>query len=338
METLAFYSYKGGIGRSLLLVNAARFLVSLGKGVVALDLDFEAPGLHYVFGRVASPEGVPERTGGAVPYLLATAQGAASPPPLEEHIFDVPVPPGSSGWLRLMPAGPAPERVYWTALKKLGEQVRFDDSSGQGLLTLLDLHARIADELKPDYLLIDVRPGVTELGGLATSVLADSVVCTFVANQESLDGTFIVAEALKAAPRLEGQRPVRIVPVLVRTKSEPLGEGSFAAGVKRLVALGEGGEGRGKERSPIVLKVQRPPGSHLRILAESIFSRQIYEMVFEPTLRDLLDEYIDALKDGKLGKVRWVRLRGYWSFWSAVLAQMPISTVKTIYKIWKVAR
>ncbi|MFL6203305.1 MAG: hypothetical protein ACJ76J_29415 [Thermoanaerobaculia bacterium] len=50
METLAFYSYKGGVGRSLLLANAARFLASLGKGVVALDFDFEAPGLHYKLG------------------------------------------------------------------------------------------------------------------------------------------------------------------------------------------------------------------------------------------------------------------------------------------------
>ena len=103
---VAFYSYKGGVGRSLLLANAARFLVSRGKGVVALDLDFEAPGLHYMFGSAASPEGASGRMGGAVPYLLATAQGAASPPPLDEHVLEIPVPPGSTGWLRLMPAVP----------------------------------------------------------------------------------------------------------------------------------------------------------------------------------------------------------------------------------------
>jgi len=50
VETVAFYSYKGGVGRSLLLANAARFLATLGKGVVALDFDFEAPGLHYKLG------------------------------------------------------------------------------------------------------------------------------------------------------------------------------------------------------------------------------------------------------------------------------------------------
>jgi len=253
VETLAFYSYKGGVGRSLLLANAARFLASLGKGVVALDFDFEAPGLHYKLGHAAHRENRME--GGAVPYLVATAREATSPPSLEEHMIQVPVPPGSGGWLRLMPAGPAPDRVYWAALKQLGEQVHFDDPSGQGLMPLLDLHARIREELKPDYLLIDARTGVTELGGLATTILADTVVCMFVGNQESLDGTLMVAEALKAAPRLKGQRPIRIVPVLARTIWKPPSEGPFAEGVKRLLELGAGAAPQDKKREPKLFEI-----------------------------------------------------------------------------------
>jgi cellulose biosynthesis protein BcsQ len=240
VETIAFYSYKGGVGRSLLLANTARFLAALGKGVVALDFDFEAPGLHYKLGHTARRESRLE--GGAVPYLVATARDATSPPPLEEHMAEVPVPPDSGGWLRLMPAGQAPDRAYWALLKQLGEQVRFDDPSGRGLMPLLDLHGRIREELKPDYLLIDTRTGVTELGGLATTILADTVVCMFVANQESLEGTLMVAEALKAAPRLKGQRPIRVVPVLTRTTSEPPTENPFADGLKRLLALAQQGD------------------------------------------------------------------------------------------------
>jgi hypothetical protein len=248
VETLAFYSYKGGAGRSQLLANAARFLVSVGKNVAALDLDLEAPGLHYKLGR-GGRGGGPDGMGGAVPYLVATAKGTSSPPPLEEHMAEIPVPPDSGGWLRLMPAGPAPDRTYWTALKELGERVRLADPSGEGLMPLLDLHARIEEEVKPDYLLIDARTGVTDLGGLATTILADTVVCMFVTSQESLDGTLTVVEALKAAPRLKGQRPIRVVPVLARTTSEPPDEGSFAAGVDRLLALGEGRELGGKKGS-----------------------------------------------------------------------------------------
>ena len=37
METITFYSYKGGSGRSLALANAAVYLAKLGFRVVALD-------------------------------------------------------------------------------------------------------------------------------------------------------------------------------------------------------------------------------------------------------------------------------------------------------------
>jgi len=36
------------------------------------------------------------------------------------------------------------------------------------------------------------------------------------ANQESVDGTLKVAQALKSAPRLANQQPLRLVPVLAR--------------------------------------------------------------------------------------------------------------------------
>ena len=135
-----------------------------------------------------------------------------------------------------MPAGPAPQVKYWSALKELGEKLHLGDSSGRGVMALLDLQGRIADELKPDYLLIDARTGITELGGLATTILADTVVCMFAANQESLDGTVTVVEALKAAPRLRKKKPIRVVPVLSRA-SEPPSDERFANGVKRLLQL-----------------------------------------------------------------------------------------------------
>jgi hypothetical protein len=200
----------------MLLAQAARFLAALGKGVVALDFDFEAPGLHYKLGAEISPYG-PSFIGGVVPYLIATAQGAASPPLLDPHTMSVDVPTEAGGWLRLMPAGPAPHQPYWAALKELGDRLHLGDPSGQGFMALLDLQARIADELRPDYLLIDARTGVTELGGLATTILADTVVCMFVENRKSLDGTLAVMKALKSAPRLANQNPIRIVPVLSRT-------------------------------------------------------------------------------------------------------------------------
>ena len=254
METIAFYSYKGGVGRSLLVANAARFLGMLGKRVVALDLDVEAPGLHYKLGRAPDLNSKPAFTGGAVPYLVATAKGAKNPPPLEEHMMELAMPGGAAGWLRLMPAGPAPRREYWTALKQLRERLHFDDPSGKGLAALLDLHARIQEALKPDYLLIDSRTGVTELGGLATTALADCVVCLLVTNQESVDGTLAIVEALKTSAHPPNLGPMRVVPVVARLTGEMANEGQTAEGIKRLVKIGEGRTtGNKNESKPFVL-------------------------------------------------------------------------------------
>ena len=236
METVAFYSYKGGVGRSLLLANAARFLAMLGKGVVALDLDLEAPGLHYKLGGTAGPDLPPGQ--GAVPYLIATTKEGAPRPTLDT--MPVLLAADSKGWLRLMPAGPAPHQRYWAALnKELSEKLRLAEPGSQGFMAMLDLQARISDELKPDYLLVDVPNGVTEIGSLATTVLADTVVCMFVGNQESLDGTLAVAQALTTARRLNDQNPIRVAPVLARTAKPPHDE-RFGRGVKRLLELGEG--------------------------------------------------------------------------------------------------
>src|SRR6185437_6277344 len=54
-EIITFYSYKGGTGRSMALANVACVLASEmtnqnRKGVLMIDWDLEAPGLHRYFG------------------------------------------------------------------------------------------------------------------------------------------------------------------------------------------------------------------------------------------------------------------------------------------------
>src|SRR5687767_7559444 len=45
MYTVTFYSFKGGVGRSMALVNAGAQLAKKGKKVLLVDFDLEAPGL-----------------------------------------------------------------------------------------------------------------------------------------------------------------------------------------------------------------------------------------------------------------------------------------------------
>ncbi len=177
-------------------------------------------------------------------------------------------------------------------------------------MALLDLQARIADELKPDYLLIDARTGVTELGGLATTLLADTVVCMFVANQESLDGTLTVVEALKAAPRLANQAPIRVVPVLARAGATAPDDPKFVNGIKRLLELGEGKKEDNKSEAKIfALPHDEALGATERVLAgeqrASAFSPlykaylELFEILFpsgaEPARRVL--QRLEAIAD-----------------------------------------
>ena len=45
MFTVTFYSFKGGVGRTLALMNVAAELAKTGNNVAVLDFDLEAPGL-----------------------------------------------------------------------------------------------------------------------------------------------------------------------------------------------------------------------------------------------------------------------------------------------------
>ena len=194
MESVAFYSYKGGVGRSLLAATAARFLAMCGHRVVALDLDLEAPGLTYKFG-------LPEAPAGAVDALTAILSGGDSPD-LTELAMPVAL-PGDRGSLLVLAAGAAPSTAYWAQVAALHRPAY--GSRGSLVEAALELQAGIASELTPDYLLIDARTGVSELGGLATTALADRVVLVCTRIPESVHGTGAVYEALKAMPTLAGR-------------------------------------------------------------------------------------------------------------------------------------
>jgi len=63
-QIITFYSYKGGTGRSMALANVGYLLAGRtaprGRGVLLIDWDLEAPGLHRYF---------EERSGGGRTWL-----------------------------------------------------------------------------------------------------------------------------------------------------------------------------------------------------------------------------------------------------------------------------
>jgi len=208
MYTVTFYSYKGGVGRSLLVANCALYLARLGLRVVAIDLDLEAPGLHYKFA-AAMPHGFAPRRGvvdlifdyATRNQLYESLRDASFEVPLGEPMLEPNEPP-PRGWLRVIPAGSSPSLEYWQRMANIDWKRFLYDEGATGLEFFVDLRDRISADFEPDLLLIDSRTGITEIGNVATSLLADKVVCIVADSAENLEGSRAVLRGLRRHRRL----------------------------------------------------------------------------------------------------------------------------------------
>ena len=215
MKTITFYSYKGGTGRSLAVANAARYLARLNFKVVALDFDLEAPGLHYKFS--TSEDGKPIFVQNAiVDYLHEFIMEGSIPPSLEKFVITIDVPGTDQPLLRLIPAGCGPSSGYWEKLSRIDWHELFYAPDAKGVQLFLDLKQRITDELQPDFLLIDSRTGITEMGGVAATLLADRVICLVVPTLENMEGARVVLRSLKRARREMGGEDIELMLALSR--------------------------------------------------------------------------------------------------------------------------
>src|SRR5688572_5754613 len=71
MSIITFYSYKGGVGRSMALANIAYELSKKGLKVLIVDWDLEAPGLEkYFTSYIKDSNG-----NGLLPMLLEVRKG-----------------------------------------------------------------------------------------------------------------------------------------------------------------------------------------------------------------------------------------------------------------------
>ena len=225
-RVITFYSFKGGTGRSLALVNVAWILANNGLRVLVIDWDLEAPGLHRYFTPFLIDPNLRE-TAGLIDMVWDFASEAMSTDPGDDDPewfkpladfrkyavalrYDFP----AKGALEFVPAGRQDagyaERVGSFAWK------RFYEEMGGGIfLETARLHA----ESGYDYIIIDSRTGVSDTSGVCTIHLPDSLVICFTANNQSIRGAAAVASTVRAAWAVEPVRPGRprrIIPLLTR--------------------------------------------------------------------------------------------------------------------------
>ena len=82
--------------------------------------------------------------------------------------------------------------------------------------------------------------------------------------------------------------------------------------------------------------IVRSPGSRLNKFSEFVFSKKTYEQIYQPIVCDMQEEYYEALATGQKWKARMVCARGYFSFFSAMVAHVPLSGLQLVKKIWTI--
>jgi tetratricopeptide (TPR) repeat protein len=209
MKTVTFYSYKGGVGRTLALANIAMRLSEFGKKVCILDFDLEAPGVHYKFPKVDL-----RNRKGLVDYIYEYVQTKERPENLQEMVITLPPTIKDGKPIQLIPAGDIHDKNYWSNLSNINwtELLYKED----GILFLLDLKERIKNELNPDFLLIDSRTGITEIAGITISLLADHVTLLAVNNPENLFGCKQLLNSIQDPSRNLFNRTIQSTFVLTR--------------------------------------------------------------------------------------------------------------------------
>jgi tetratricopeptide (TPR) repeat protein/MinD-like ATPase involved in chromosome partitioning or flagellar assembly len=211
---ITFYSYKGGVGRTLALANIGVLLAKRKKRVLLMDWDLEAPGLDRYF-RPYLSDRVPTDRGTIHLLQEAVASSAAD---WRAHVQEFTVlaentSPRASYSLNLISSGVAsPE--YAQKVRAFSWASFIEDKDGGSTLE------RWRDEWKKefDFILIDSRTGITDTGGICTILLPDFLVLVFSANDQSFEGALSVARSVQlerrnlAVPR----PPLTILPLLSR--------------------------------------------------------------------------------------------------------------------------
>jgi MinD-like ATPase involved in chromosome partitioning or flagellar assembly len=209
-----FYSFKGGVGRTMALANVSALLAQWGHSVLVVDWDLEAPGLERFYAYVKPDiDAHRDTTPGVLDLLKATANGNRLS--WQDCLIDIGV-PGASGRLALLSAGRS-DNTYSTRLQGLNFSDLFE-RHGLGAY-IEELRNEWSAEF--NFVLIDSRTGVTDIGGICTVHLADVLVLLFTANESSTEGAkYIIERAREAQQRLPvDRRRLLAVPVPARDES-----------------------------------------------------------------------------------------------------------------------
>ena len=255
-KIVTFYSFKGGVGRTMALANVAFLAANNGMRVLVMDWDLEAPGLAYYFRGLLDPQ--QGRSLKDAPGLLNvlwewTISATHQKPdelgktlsrfrkgePFKECAHNL-MPQ------ELLPDGAALDYIsagsrilnmptalpYEEALANFSWPEFFERHAGGAILNGL----REWCKKEYDLILIDSRTGLADVAGICTMQLPDEVILCFILNRQNIDGVARVSQAIRQ--KRNDKIMIRAIPM--RTSREGTSEESDAKAkaISELVRVG----------------------------------------------------------------------------------------------------
>jgi cellulose biosynthesis protein BcsQ len=188
-QTVSFYSFKGGVGRTTALTHVAWILANRGHKVVAVDLDLEAPGLSTAFKLQPQPKY------GIVDYFYERAYLPDNVPAeikIGDIFGEVPI-EDTSGRLFIVPAG----ILSLDYISKV-DDLRATTVSNRGETLWSIFKNDINEQLKPDIILVDSRTGINQWGALSLLEAADRAIVFMFPNEQNQLGIDILLKSLNS--------------------------------------------------------------------------------------------------------------------------------------------
>ena len=198
MYVVTFYSFKGGVGRTLALLNVSYEIANSGQRVLVVDFDLEAPAIRPDRWKRGANDDETDHVGrgptdpGVVEFVTRYLE-TMRVPPVSDYIVDA-TPKSCRGHLSVMSAG-AVDGTYGQRLNAIDWGLLY--AARDGYVMFEDVRAQW-QAAGYDYVLLDSRTGFTDVGGICTRHLPDAVVSLFRPDDQSLGGTAQMAEAIRA--------------------------------------------------------------------------------------------------------------------------------------------
>ena len=291
---MTFYSYKGGVGRSLALANTAYELAQTGRVVLVFDFVLEAPGLHTF--EAFRPRATQKREG-LVDYIREFCV-TRSEPDVRNYVYEAIGVGQEEGRLWVMPAGKGGGE-YARSLNMIDWQDLYEKEDG--FLMMEDLRVQWKAAFEPDYVLIDSRTGYTDIGGICTRQLPDAVVILFFPNEQNLEGLKTVVSEIRSE-KTNGagvERDIRLRFVMSNVPSLDDEHGILAAMEKRFA------EQLGYEAlSAIIHKYDS-----LALLKQGLFVAERPNTLLAKEYRDLTTQIVEGNLEDREGVIQTLRDR-----------------------------